>query len=416
MKNFEIIWLALGIILTTATQFRIPSIPIGAGEIMVFSWIVLVFVRVFISKFHLVTSSVKVMTIFWIFSFAALNLGALSSLLLGIPISFQFYHDTFAFLFAFIFSIAFLITVKRQRDLQKILLIAISFAIICLLIILVLPSNSFVIAWQDDARFLGWSQDPNQLAILLVPMPFVCLYLRNHSSSKLESIWCILLIVGALIFGIATASDGLRVCWSIALPLMILLMSYRQIIATLHAKIQKMRLTLVKNNILIFLIFIVGLLIAGSYQEINNIMSNVYNYRSQGDVRVTLWLNGIAAVLYSPLFGLGPGPHSGYEAPLLEFEAHNTFIDWAGSTGIVGLIAYLALLAWIYWNAWKSGLSSLTTALITLIGYSCFIYTIRHIVFWFYLLIIISSSTNSLQLYIINHKPQQILKSKIMKN
>jgi O-antigen ligase len=138
------------------------------------------------------------------------------------------------------------------------------------------------------------------------------------------------------------------------------------------------------------------MLLLVSYGRITTTSTEVYNQGNQGSDRITLWQHGIAAISSSPVFGLGPGAHSGDKAPFLDFESHNTFIDWGGSTGMVGLAAYLSLLGWIAGRAWRNGFVVLVGAVISLATFSSFHYVLRHVIFWFYLLSIAHLSDHSL--------------------
>lgn len=54
----------------------------------------------------------------------------------------------------------------------------------------------------------------------------------------------------------------------------------------------------------------------------------------EGNTRILLAMNGIHGLILSPLFGFGLVAISGLSAPLSGWEAHNTFIDLAGTFGI----------------------------------------------------------------------------------
>jgi O-antigen ligase len=102
----------------------------------------------------------------------------------------------------------------------------------------------------------------------------------------------------------------------------------------------------------------------------------------QGSYRMALWQHALQAWSTSPLVGLGPGGHSGRLAPFGEVEAHNTFIDWTASSGLVGLLAYAALLLWLFRQVLWSQSPPLVAALAGLVGYSVFHYVLRQPLFW----------------------------------
>jgi O-antigen ligase len=112
----------------------------------------------------------------------------------------------------------------------------------------------------------------------------------------------------------------------------------------------------------------------------------IYDDGRQGAERLRAWEGGLRVIQSSPLFGRGPGAHSDSDTSSIVLEAHNTFVDWGASTGIVGLSAYLALVTWILILVWNSGRSALFAAVIALLAFSMFGYVLRQPIYWFYLL------------------------------
>lgn len=396
MKTWEIIWVAVGIVLTTATQLRRSSLPLGPGEVMLAIWILFVGIEIALVRHHSITSVTRVFFCFWIASFTSLALGLLSAESLGLT-SLSVFHDTFAFAFVFSFSMAFLIRVSSNQYLTKILSLYTSFAIVSLSILFIFPRLiPFLNTWYGGARFTAWSKDPNQLALLLSTMPFFSLYFLQLSKNKYEKFGRFLLIIMSFILGAATQSDSLRIWWIIASLITIFLMLYRWLSERAIIFLSPYKIFVIKQILILGLVLNLVLLGCMVYEKVYTVLNHVYSYGSQGSARLTLWANGIAALSHSPIFGLGPGAHSGYTKPFLAVEAHNTFIDWTVSYGIVGLICYISLLGWVGWKVWKNGSVALFAAFISLVGYSVFLYTLRHIIFWFCLLTLASLSTQVL--------------------
>jgi O-antigen ligase len=398
--NLEIVWVAVGIALTNAAQLRPTSLPIGPGEVILSIWMLRVGIGIAILRHHLIMPITRVIFWFWIISFICLTIGFSIAESENLT-SNDAFHDLLAFVFVSSFSVAFLIWLPANKDFKKLLLVYLSFIIFSLFIIFYLPFLvPFLDPWLDGVRFMGWSTDPNQLSILLSPIPFLSLHLFTLSNNILEKSWYIFLILMTFVLGIATQSDSLRLGWTIAILVALFLGIYRGVSKGMVSYFRPDKKFVIKQLLLLSLFLIILFLGYVVYEQVYAVMSDLYNYGSQGGDRLTLWGNAIAALFHSPLFGLGPGAHSGYAQPFLDFEAHNTFIDWAASYGIIGLICYLSLLGWVGWKAWKSGSSILVAALISLVGYSVFVYVARHIVFWFSLLAIANLSAPSL-----NQKP-----------
>ncbi|WP_197036003.1 O-antigen ligase family protein [Fischerella sp. PCC 9605] len=399
MTNLEINWLAISIALTTATQLRLPGIPVGVGEIVLLLWMLSVGIRILLHRSYLITSVAKIVIFFWIAVFTCLTLGMLVAYFMDVldpgPL-----RDLFAFVFASLFSILFIISISSQKDKQiihQILSRFIKFTIFVQAILFFIPVRiPFFQTWYESTRFQGWSNNPNQLAFLSTAIPFFSLYLYKITKEKHEKKWYTLSIFLAFMIGSGTQSDSLSFGWYIAIFFLFCSYIYRTL--TNYAKTHfRGFIVVIFKQITLLIMLLIGLISAFIFSEkINAIASEVYDSNSQGEDRLKLWANGIDSISRSPLFGLGPGAHSGEREPIFYVqEAHNAFIDWTASSGIIGLICYLTLLFWVGWKAWKKGYISLVAALISVVGYTTFAYMLRHIILWFYVLTILEFSTHS---------------------
>lgn len=99
-------------------------------------------------------------------------------------------------------------------------------------------------------------------------------------------------------------------------------------------------------------------------------------------MRFCLWRHALDAVDQKPLTGWGPGPHSGITGPLMQEEAHNTWLDWATQSGLIGLIALTAYMLWIFIRLLASGRYELLALFVALISFSMFHHTLRQPLFW----------------------------------
>jgi len=396
MKNLEIIWIATAIVLTNATQLRLSSLPVGPGEVMLFVWILFVIIRLGILKYHLLTPIFQVNFCFWIVAFTSLILGFVIAELMDVT-SPSFPHDLFSFIFALLFSTSCSISEVFSKKPQRIISYVISGTILLLFIIFCFPSLlPFFAPWYGGIRFTGWSKNPNQLALLLSMIPFTALHLLNTSRSFVTKTWYFWLIVFCFVIGSATQSDALIISWAVGFGIIVFLVIFGALQNVLVSQNFTYLLKRVYQQIIGLILILISIIsIKFVYQNIYLASADVYDKGGQGSDRVTLWANGIAALAHSPLFGLGPGSHSGENGPFLDFEAHNTFIDWGASSGIVGLTAYITLLAWVAWSAWRKGFVVLFAAVISLAAFSSFHYVLRHPIFWFYLLAIATLSTQS---------------------
>ena len=410
MKNWEIGWMAMGVALTTATQLRaIP--PVGIGEVMLSAWMILVGIKSSRIRRYLITPLTQVFFWFWIVSLMALIAGILVAESRGIT-SEGVYHDGFAFIFSFMFCLCLSSSIKSADIIKKIIVVNALFTTICLATLFSVGAP-FLVPWYGGSRFAGWANNPNQTALLLSMIPFLLLHLLIYykKNKTPEKIIYLLMVFTSLFIGKSTDSDALKFGWFIGFSITVLGLIYQGALgySSIHKITSNQKKAIHKLIIKIILTLIILIVIYLVFSQVGAVATYLYNRGGHGSDRMILWKHGIAAISSSPLFGLGPGAHSGVKEPFLDFESHNTFIDWAGSSGLLGLIAYATLLGWIGWKAWRSGSSVLFAALISLIGFSGFHYVLRHTVFWFYLLLISGLTTNSLKdSNCVNHSPKMI--------
>ena len=397
-KNWMLLWVGAGVSLTTATQLRLGGLPVGIGEIMIVTWILVVAVRVFTLKHHLITTLSKVIFLFWMVSFTCLTVGFLISESRGL-VSTYVYHDFLAFVFNFIFSMTFSISIS-SNNIKKISLFCCSFSLICLFIIFLFPSLIPLEAWHYNGyRFAGWSNNANTLGLLLTVNPCFLLYWLYHEINSFAKIWYIILLIISFIIGIATKSDALLMGWiggGFAM-IMIKIVGLTDVKKYLKNKTAFLNKSIYQIFILWILFLCALLLIFFAPDQITSVMGKVYGEGGQGSTRIMLWIHGLMALSSSPLFGCGPGAYSGFDGPFGDFEAHSTFIDWAASSGVIGLTSYLALLGWVGWNAWRKQSVLMIGALISLILFSVTHYTLRNPIFWFDLMIISKTEYKSLK-------------------
>ena len=188
-------------------------------------------------------------------------------------------------------------------------------------------------------------------------------------------------------------SDALNVALIIGITILACLYWYNKVI--LSKKLSYWKGIWLKIFIpLIFISFIVifGLSVYTIIQDGITDISDEGNQRLY--IRYALWKNGWEAIKVSPIFGLGTGAFSGVDDPFRGMEAHNTFIDFGTNTGLLGLMIYLLLILWTAWLAWRRNEYVLFAGIITITLYSTFHFVLRHPLYWFYLILVISICTN----------------------
>jgi hypothetical protein len=384
-QSLSAIWLGTAVALTTATQLRRPGIPVGPGELMLVGWIFASLVSVLVGDRLVVSSTGRAFLFFWTGSFVLLLAGWLVGVLTGHAADLAA-RDFLAY--CLVATIVLLLAFKpggldEARVAGPVALFAATLALL-LLLLTTFPFGSFgpISPWYGP-RFRGWSENPNQVALVMSPVPFLALYQLRRSRRASARTMYILFLMGGIAVGIASFSDALRLAWLAGVVLMV---SHEWLLGIARGRAPAGQAT-VRYMIVPMLAF--GLLILGGhavYLRIQDVLVEIFERRGQGSERLMLWRHGMEAMAESPLIGLGPGPHSGKSGPFSGFEAHNSFIDWGTATGVTGVLLLVGLLVWA--GRRNAATPTLLASLAALVVVSVSGFNLRHPTFWLYLLFV----------------------------
>lgn len=374
MTNRQILFLfAWGIVGCAASRWRWAGI--GVGEIGVGLASVLAFFRVNLSLNP--SPVLRIWLRFVGLSMAAMVAGTFWAKAMGVWEPVGFMHDALALTFCF-GSLTMLIPLLTDADqrayfLRQFLRAGLVLSLLNL-IFYALFQGYFGETTVWIGRFNGLSANPNQLALYVCLIPFWLLQ-RPFVLKRSETI---LGIAGSLSVGWLTGSDALVLAW---LAGFVWLMA--QAIQTRSWRVDQPQNTHAKAFLnLVFVLILIG--IAALFWTR---ATDIYAIGGQGDLRFQRWQNGLVALSHSPVFGLGPGTFSGDETAFEGHEAHNLYIDWMASGG---LLAGLVLL-WFQRQTWAAirlvRADALLAGFVSLLVFSCFHYVARHPIFWLYQLL-----------------------------
>lgn len=390
-------WFAIGLTLTTATKFRLPSFPLGFGEVILAFWTLATIIFLLKSGKIYVSTVAKILVFFWFSIFLFLIIGSVTTIYLGHYSNIS-YRNFLAYGFISLLFITFSFSIKQNFVVQMKKIARLTFSFTTLpLIFMYIYSFSFTTLGSiiiTNVRFGGWATNPNQIALVTAVLLFVGIYNFTQSKKNIQKIWYGLLTLGLLLVGIATESDALNVALMIGVIMLAFLYWYSKVFN--HEKLSYWKGAWLKLLMPLMLISFSLILGSSVYTSIQHEITNISDDGDQGSVRFALWRNGWEAIKSSPFIGLGPGAFSGVDSPFRGMEAHNTFIDLGTNTGLFGIVIYISLILWTAWLAWSRKEYVLFTGIITLTLYSAFHFVLRHPLYWFYLLLVISICRNSL--------------------
>ena len=354
-------------------------------------YVLISIVKLIMDKHTLNLKHSKWFLIFWFISLLIMLTGWFTGLLLGYSVD-AGPRDALAFLFIFILFFLFLSmpNLKERFNLLVICFLRVTmFYMLILFAATFFTDNLFGFSLYYADRLSGLSQNPNQFALLVLPLPFMLIYLVkvNKHLSRNEILLIILCFFIVIRLGHLSRSDGLIVAWYFSLVITLVYFFVKYIVLNPSLKRYVAILFLFSISTLGFVFYINEIELI-----INESIDKILHEGNQSQVRFTLWRNGIEAINLSPLFGLGPGAFAGLTGPLGGAEAHNTFIDWGTSTGYIGLILIILALSIVLIKLLKSKQILLFNMLIAITIFSITHYVFRHPVFWFFILFIVISS------------------------
>ncbi len=189
-------------------------------------------------------------------------------------------------------------------------------------------------------RLRGWSDNPNQLALLLLPVPSLALGAVARWSSRIARVLVIAVGGAAVPLGLATGSDALMLAWLAGGVGAAVFYWVASVVGPQRNLGRAVALRLVGPIVAVAVV--IGL--AGSgLRWVESRIERTFLEGRQGKDRVDRWRHGFEAASTSVVFGLGPGAFSGKTGPFQGQEAHSTLVDWAASTGLVGMFALVVL-------------------------------------------------------------------------
>ncbi len=217
--------LALGIVLTTASQLRPPSVPLGVGEVCLVLWLTLASLRLMASGRIYNARALLRIGAFWICFTFALGVGTcLAALSQDLDLG-TMLHDAFAYLLVAAITCLIAATMQADSSLRQTQWFLIAFWNVALLLQLALGWSVIAIPsvdpWYWD-RFRGWAENPNQVALycaVLAPLS-LGLALSSTGFGRIAASFTALLSLGV---GRLTKSDTFLIAMVTATALFLVL-------------------------------------------------------------------------------------------------------------------------------------------------------------------------------------------------
>jgi O-antigen ligase len=387
--------LAIATVASTATKLRFPSVPFGLGEVLLLAWLGASFVMRFMNwgmtwerGFALRWGSLLLL-----FTATALLLGSFLAGLVGTTASYDTAHEAAAWAFILVLAGWFLLESGEQSSVLQFLRTFAAVGVATATVLLLAAVLTRVLfgwqgLWYMGVRLSGWSENPNQFATLLAPLPFLASYFARLSRTRAGRRFWWLGITGTLVAGVVAQSDALLVAWILGFGILVGV-GWVARVAGSRRTVTSMILNAV------FLPLALAALLVPVFDLLVSLLEATAESRAneggQAGTRLTLWTHGTEAVLRSPFFGWGPGSHSGLLGAFGGVESHNTFIDLAAQAGVPVSMLLVCLIGVAVFVSARAGMLRLGVAILALATLAAFHNVLRQPVFWFCLFAVMNA-------------------------
>ena len=389
--------LSLGLVFSVATQLRLPGLPLGLGEVLLLMWLLTTVVSANNWRSPALACVLALTLVGALFLSAGYFVTVYPEGQLRPPAL----HDTLAYIFCAVLAVNYArLADKYENSLPAMLLWAFLLSTLLALVLGVIARDwSGMDVMYYHTRWQHLSDNPNQFALLALPLPFLALHLILRQSENQNLLMLTLLGLLALGLGWYSQSDALTLAWvgGGLVAALALYGKYPKLSTSAQHTAPRAR------RIAALLMF---LMVAGSawqWRDVavqvtqgtgtktktgtcSNLMGTPENPinadQNQVSIRLCLWRNALTAIQYAPLTGMGPGPHSGFIKPFEGEEAHNTLLDWGTQTGLVGAATLVGYLTWLLWQVMRCRHYELVAMLLALYGFAMFHLMLRQPLFW----------------------------------
>lgn len=403
--------LALGLLLSPASQLRPTGSPVGPGELCFALWLALAAIRNFGRTDLVLRLPPRRILAFWLLFFGALCIGSLTTFVMGIrndPALFK--HDIQAYIL--VSGISFFCVIQpdaaaRMRRVAWFLAgLGSAFLTLQLAQAWEIVSIPGIEPWYWD-RLRGWSENPNQLALVSIVIGLVSLHLAETATRHSERVLALACAILPFTVGLLTKSDSFLLILATACPILALLKVKKWLQAQeTHFSVRSglAWMGVLALPALLVLAVPATYMAVGKSDEIQRefVQNNRDAIQRDAPERFKLWAQAINVGVSSGMLGLGPGPHLVIEEsasiapdgnntyiphpsehPVPNFESHNTLLDLFTQGGLLAVLAFGWLAVSTVMLSVKARLDSLAILLMGLGVFSVFHLIVRHPLLWF---------------------------------
>jgi hypothetical protein len=369
------------------------------------------------------TPALSRLVIFWLLFAVAQSIGTLAGFAIGdVHDQSLFMHDAMAYPLLAAISILCVVGTDAGPRLHRVawLLVTVGSATLALQVAQAWGwiGIGSIDPWYWD-RLRGWSENPNQLAILCAVLGLLSLHLADVATSTPARIAAIGTAVLPIYVGRLSKGDTFSIVLVAAGPIFIALKLRTWLLSHQPGLTPRSACAWVAVLALPLLIASVAPFSGSLAVEARGLIGEMskgdqQDTKKTAQIRFQAWRQAIDRGLESGMLGLGPGPHlpippwilegrqdSSGEPKYLEhpkvsgtpnFEAHNTLLDIFTQGGLLAVLSLVWLVAAAFLLTYRTRLDGLTVLLCGLTIFSIFHLIVRHPAFWFAIAICLAAA------------------------
>ena len=394
-NHLELIWsalLAFGMVLSLTPQLRWGTADVGPGELLVSLWLLPGLIILIVGFRKEASRAFCELIGFWAIFIAAQCLGTIQTIWSEFLDDWSLvFHDVIAYLLLFVLMTVLFKLPGAARRLHRIQWIT---ALFGTFLFAVQAANAWglftlnkIDPWYWD-RLRGWSDNPNQFALLALLVGFLSVELAEKSigiGPKLLAAFCGFISLGIGWLGQSNAYSGVVFA---TFGLIGLLKLARLTIRSERRGFPAIALGAAALAALMFVSFLFAPAIASIVDESGDPLSLVArkgeDQDSEAKLRLYLWKEAIERGINSWMLGYGPGPHLDIPLSLTashrtsgepinlshpklgvapNYESHNTLFELFVQGGVLAVGAFVWIVALAVWRSWKAGMDGLIALL-----------------------------------------------------
>jgi hypothetical protein len=419
--------LALGLLLSTASQLRPADARVGPGEACLAIWLVLMLAREATRLGPPLTPVLSRLLIFWTVFTIALCLGTMTEFALGyIHDPVWFVHDIIAYVLVAAVSCLSVVEPGAELRLRRVSWLLATLGAAWLILQAAygwgLVSVGNFDPWEWD-RLRGLSENSNQLALVCAVIGLLSLHLAEVAGRPGERIVALLCMTVAIIVGRLTQSNAFLLALLTVVPTFVALKVRTWLLAadrTLTFRSAAAWIVILAVPLCLACVVPLGASVGSRAEKVVKEMTRggtTHEADEAASLRFHIWNEAIRRGIESGMLGLGPGPHIDVPPSIVagrrtttnppsqvihpqvslapNYEAHNTVLDLFVQGGLIGVSILVWLVATALIMTYQARLDALTTLLCGVSAYSFFHFIVRHPIVWIAIALCLVTAANS---------------------